>query len=185
MSLIAAICRPASRCHAFTLTDQNGNQFDSASLKGHVWVANYFFASCPGPCFRINQSLSNLQAEPELKDVRFVSITCDPGNDSPEVLAQYAERFNANPKRWKFLTGDLPVIVNYAMGQFGVLIQEKTHEPRAVLLDRNSTVRGYFDMTDAGEVNDLRHRLLQLLAEPAAKAPMPSAATPTPAATKG
>ncbi len=176
---------PGKPLTPFQLTDQNGRPFDSASLKGKVWVASYFFASCPGPCFRLNQSLAGLQEESELKDVRFVSITCDPGDDSPDVLAQYAGRFNANANRWTFLTGDLQQIIHYGMGQFGVPIAEKTHSELAIVLDRNSTVRGYFNLTDAGEVNDLRHRLLQLLAEPEAKAPVPSAASSTPAATKG
>ena len=160
---------PGKPLPSFQLTDQNGRPFDSAAMKGKVWVASYFFASCPGPCFRLNQSLASLQEEPELGAVRFVSITCDPENDSPDVLAQYAGRFNVNANRWTFLTGDLPAIIKYGMGQFGVPIAEKTHSELAIVLDRNSTVRGYFNLTDAGEVNDLRHRLLQLLAEPATK----------------
>ena len=102
----------------FVLTDQNGQEFHSSSLKGKVWVASFFFASCPGPCYRLNQALAGLQAESDFKDVRFVSITCDPADDTPEVLKEYAARFAANPKQWTFLTGDFKKIQDISMSSF-------------------------------------------------------------------
>jgi protein SCO1/2 len=151
----------------FELTDQRGHKFHSSSLRGQVWVASYFFASCPGPCFRLNQALASLQTEPALDAVKFVSITCDPANDPPETLRTYSERFNANPKRWVFLTGELEPILAYGQQRFLVPIAQGTHSELAIVMDRQSTVRGYFHLTDANDVNHMRVRLQQLLDEPA------------------
>ena len=70
----------------FTLTDQSGQPFGSAELKGKVWIASFFFASCPATCRQLNQALAGVQAATP-DDVILVSLTCDPDNDSPEVLS--------------------------------------------------------------------------------------------------
>ena len=132
--------RRASRLPDFVLTDQNGHEFHSSSLAGKVWVASFFFASCPGPCYRLNQALAGLQAESDFKDVRFVSITCDPDDDTPEALKDYAARFAANPKQWTFLTGDLKKILD--LGENRALCcrsRERSHSELAVVFDKNST----------------------------------------------
>jgi protein SCO1/2 len=163
----------------FQLTNQRGHKFHSSSLRGQVWVASYFFASCPGPCYRLNQALAGLQTEPELAPVKFVSITCDPANDPPETLKVYSERFNADPKRWVFLTGELQSIIDYGQKKFLVPIAQGTHSELAIVMDRQSTVRGYFHLTDADDVNHMRTRLEQLLKEPAPAEPAAAAANGT------
>ena len=151
----------------FELTDQRGHKFHSSSMRGKVWVASYFFASCPGPCFRLNQALASLQSEPSLDAVKFVSITCDPANDPPETLRTYSERFNADPKRWVFLTGELKPILEYGQKKFLVPIAQGTHSELAIVMDPKSTVRGYFHLTESADVEQMRTRLEQLLKEPA------------------
>ena len=154
----------------FKLTERSGREFDSQSMKGHVWVASYFFASCPAACLQLNQALAGLQTDPDLKDVQFVSITCDPANDTPEVLRMYAGRFAADAKRWQFLTGKLDQVLAIGMGCFNVPVAQQTHSQRAIVLDRNNCIRGYFSLTDADEVDRMRIRLKELLAEPAKSA---------------
>jgi cytochrome oxidase Cu insertion factor (SCO1/SenC/PrrC family) len=164
----------------FAFTDQAGHEFHSRTLRGQVWVASFFFASCPGPCYRLNQALAGLQAESDFKPVKFVSITCDPQDDTPEVLKEYAARFAADPKQWIFLTGDLKKILDLGERRFMLPIAERSHSELAVVLDKNSTVRGYFHLTDDDDVTQIRIRLRALLAEPepeieplAADAPRP------------
>ena len=84
---------PAAR---FQLTDQQGKQFDSATLKGKVWMASVFFANCPGPCFRENQAIADILREIDDPNFIAVSLTCDPDNDTPAALAHYADRFEAD-----------------------------------------------------------------------------------------
>ena len=149
----------------FKLTDQDGKEFDSQSLRGKVWVGSIFFASCPGPCYKLNQALASLQADDAVRDVRFVSITCDPTNDTPDVLKQYAARFDANFKRWTFLTGEEKIVQKIGMETFVIPVASRTHSDLAVTFDRQSRIRGYFHLSDNGEVEKLRKRLVTVLAE--------------------
>lgn len=93
---------------AFELTDQRGQAFSSDALKGKFWVADFIFTTCPGPCpvmtgnmARLQESLSDIGAD----RVHFVSFTCDPFRDRPEVLSAYAQQFGAETENWSFLTG--------------------------------------------------------------------------------
>lgn len=159
---------------AFKLTDQDGKEFNSESLKGKVWVGSIFFASCPGQCYKLNQALAGVQADHSLADVRFVSITCDPTNDTPEVLKQYAARFDANLKQWSFLTGpDDATIQKIGTSVLQVAVEQRAHRDDAVVFDRQSRIRGYYHLADNGEVDKLQKKLAALLAEkaPAEKAP--------------
>jgi protein SCO1 len=149
----------------FKLTDQDGKEFDSQGVRGKVWVGSIFFASCPGPCYKLNQALASLQTDDVLHDVRFVSVTCDPANDTPEVLKQYAARFDANFKRWTFLTGEEKLVQKIGMETFVIPVASRTHSDLAVTFDRQSRIRGYFHLSDGGEVEKLRKRLVTLLAE--------------------
>ena len=68
----------------FRLTDQNGDEFDSKSLAGKVWMGAIFFANCPGPCFRENQAVAEILREIDDPDFMVVSLTCDPDNEEAE-----------------------------------------------------------------------------------------------------
>ena len=86
----------------FELTERSGKPFRSADMRGRVWVATYFFTTCPGNCIRLNRNIQALHNLPELKDVTWVSITCDPDTDTLEALRKYADHWKADPERWLF-----------------------------------------------------------------------------------
>ncbi|MCZ7587017.1 MAG: SCO family protein [Deltaproteobacteria bacterium] len=92
---------------AFTLTDQNGRDFGSADLAGHVYVANFIFTSCPSYCPKLTKAMKFLQDRyaDAGHDVRLVSFSVDPKRDTPEVLKRYGEKYGADFSRWTFLTG--------------------------------------------------------------------------------
>lgn len=100
----------------FTLTNQQGRPFHSDELRGKVWLADIVFTHCAGPCPRMTQRLAELQAtiSPD-QPVRFITLTTDPENDTPAVLAAYAKRFGAAPDRWQFLTGSKQQIADVAI----------------------------------------------------------------------
>lgn len=100
----------------FTLTNQQGRLFHSDELRGKVWLANIVFTHCAGPCPRMTERLAELQAaiSPD-QSVRFISLTTDPENDTPAVLATYAGRFGAVQERWQFLTGSKQQIAEVAV----------------------------------------------------------------------
>lgn len=102
---------------AFTLTNQQGRIFHSDELRGKVWLADIVFTHCAGPCPRMTQRMAELQAAVSSdKKVRFLTLTTDPDNDTPAVLATYAQRFGAVPDRWQFLTGSKQQVADLARG---------------------------------------------------------------------
>jgi len=156
----------------FTLTDQTGKLFDSRALDGQVWVANFFFTTCPSTCLAQNRRLAELQHDPDLADVQFVSISCDPDTDTPEVLADYAARFQADPSRWRFCTGPLDYIQRIGRDMMGLAVRHNTHSERAIVFDRSGKVRGRFLVTDTFASNQ-RDMLRTVLAE-CVKEPVPT-----------
>jgi cytochrome oxidase Cu insertion factor (SCO1/SenC/PrrC family) len=103
----------------FALTDQTGRPVRKADLEGKVWVASFIFTSCPDECPLMTAEMAQLQSDlAHLPDLRLVSISVDPERDIPAVLSQYADRFNADPERWLFLTGDKQAIYRLARDGF-------------------------------------------------------------------
>jgi len=142
----------------FTLTAENGKPFGSADLDGRVWVADFIFTTCNGPCPRMAAQMKRLQAMLEgSPDVRFVSFTIDPKNDTPEILTAYAKRWKADPIRWRFLTGPANGIRAISLDTFhlsdvgGAL----EHSARFALVDKKMRIRGYYEASDANGLPDL------------------------------
>ena len=140
-----------ARLPEFQLTTQDGLPFGLADLKDKVWIADFIFTRCPGPCPRMTAQMAELQRElAGAPDLRLVSFSVDPEFDTPAVLSEYAGRFHANTKQWVFLTGDKKRI--HALAKSGFLVggvEDVTlHTTRFVLVDRQARVRGYYDSTD-------------------------------------
>ncbi|MBL8242188.1 MAG: SCO family protein [Bryobacterales bacterium] len=142
----------------FTLTNQAGMAFDGALLKGSPWLASFFFASCNGPCPRMNTALFQVQERTYgYKNLKIVSFTVDPEHDTPEVLAAYAKRYKADPARWQLLTGERGTISALARDAFlvGALDTAQSHSTRVMLVDGRSRVRGHFPVNEKEEVDSL------------------------------
>lgn len=137
-----------SHVPGFTLTDQTGAQFDSAkALHGQVWIANFIFTNCMGPCPRMSSQMHQVQTALAGTDgVRLVSFTVDPARDTPAVLAAYAQRFQARPGIWFFLTGSRETLHHLSRDVFtlGDVNGNLDHSTRFVLVDRASRVRGFY-----------------------------------------
>lgn len=108
----------------FQLTNQRSEPFGSEQLTGKIWIADFVFTSCPGPCPMISSRMSELQKPLEETDVDLVTFTVDPETDTPEVLRAYAERLHARDSRWDFLTGDKTAIYNLTREGFKLAIAE-------------------------------------------------------------
>jgi len=132
----------------FQLTAQSGQPFNSQSLAGNIWVADFIYSTCPGPCPRMTSQMRGIQsAVQSMADVKLVSFTVDPKNDTPWVLAAYANRYHADPARWFFLTGDQTALQDICRNGFklGDVDGSLVHSTRFVLVDRQSRVRGFYD----------------------------------------
>jgi protein SCO1 len=135
----------------FQLTAQTGQNLSRQSLAGHVWVADFMFTTCPGPCPRMSSQMHQVQkATADIPDVKLVSFTVDPAHDTPTVLAAYAKHFLAEPQRWYFLTGPAATLNRLGLAGFKLNAVDGSldHSTRFVLVDRAERIRGYYLSSD-------------------------------------
>jgi protein SCO1/2 len=144
---------------AFELTNQRGQRFTLDDLKGRVWVADFVFTSCPTVCPKLTKRMAEIQHRSRNLGPAFhlVTFTVDPENDTPERLAEYAKAYHANPGRWTFLTGALGQVETTVVKGFKMAMgKEETspgifeifHGERLVLVDKEGSIRGYYEATD-------------------------------------
>lgn len=160
----------------FELTDQEGKTFKGEQLSGKVYVADFFFTRCGNPtlCPRMSTELKRVQENFKDNDlVKIVSFTVDPANDTPEVLKEYAGRYQAKYNKWKFLTGKKEKIYDLAYNSFKVNAMEEgsevtpefLHATKFMLIDAQGRVRGYYEGTSREEVDKLILEIKILLHE--------------------
>jgi protein SCO1/2 len=156
----------------FALTERSGQTVGLSDLAGKVWVADFIYTTCPGPCPILTGHLSDLQkALGDEPGVRLVSISTDPDNDTPEALTAYAERFKAGD-HWLFLTGKKDAIYSLARDGFKLPIAEATpggegivHSTRLILVDKTGDVRGFYEGIGGDGLTGLMSDIRRLLKE--------------------
>ena len=155
--LLAACVDPASKLPVydavphFVLTDSYGKSFNSDSLKGKVWVADFIYTHCPGPCPRMTSQMNQLQKKMEGSEgVRFVSFSVDPARDTPAVLQAFAQHFGGPTESWYFLTGNPDTLHLLARNVFkvGDLISVMDHSTKFMIVDKRGRIRGYYSTFD-------------------------------------
>lgn len=158
----------------FSFIDQNGSTVTEKTVAGKVIVADFFFTRCTGICPRMTAQMQQLQFKLNkagFEKVIFLSHTVDPEHDTPEVLYQYARKWEADSTRWRFLTGDASKI--YRQGNRGYLLsagdtghdEDFLHSPEFVLVDTDRHIRGMYDGTRTSSVDSLVSDLKLLLKE--------------------
>jgi protein SCO1/2 len=173
LGLLASCARPKpleilGQVPDFQLTDQSGRPFDSKSLAGHIWVADFIYTTCDGPCPMMSSHMRRLQIQTaETPAVKLISFTVDPAHDTPPVLAEYARHFQADPNRWAFLTGDQPRLNDIALSGFklNAVDGSMTHSTRFVLVDAKGRIRGYYITGEDAFLPHLMHDIRQLQQE--------------------
>jgi protein SCO1 len=156
---------------AFALTDQLGRTVQNSDVVGRVVLANFIFTSCTDICpllsVRMQAIQERLRSEGMLgNQVQLLSFTVDPAVDTPEVLRAYAERHQADPDAWRFLTGDVATVRSLVIDGFGLGIEameadstdhsshgattpgtpspaQLTHSGRFVIIDGSGQIRAY------------------------------------------
>jgi len=157
---------------AFMLTDQTSSSFGSTDLQGKIWVANFIFTRCKGPCPLISTRMADLHTKLKKTKggVNLVSFTVDPEHDTPPVLNKYGELLGANPADWKFLTGSPEAINNIVVkGLLQPLAKEPdgtpAHSQRFVIVDGEGSIRGFREGEDPEVVQKLMVDIGTLLRE--------------------
>ena len=156
----------------FTFTDQTGQQVTRDDLLGKPWIASFIFTKCAGPCPKVTASMQSLFKKYVDQGVKFVSFTVDPARDTPEVFAQYATHYEADPESWFFLTGDRDKIYSIIHGSFLMPAMEDPdpkpgyeiiHTTNVCLVDPTGRVVGKYNSTDGVEMVKLRRELKKML----------------------
>ena len=138
----------------FTLTERDGRTVRLEDLLGNVWLANFIFTRCSGPCPELSLRMRSVQQSLRNKDpdVRLVSFTLDPMYDTPAVLRAYALAYHADPKRWLFLTsGDEAQMLHLVKEGFMQAVDrggrggEIIHSTYFMLVDRMGRMRTVYD----------------------------------------
>ena len=158
----------------FEFTDHHGKKFNNKSLQGKIYVADFFFTSCPSICPKLTLSMEQLQNEfiDEL-DVQLISHTVMPWKDSVSVLNQYAENMDINYAKWKLLTGPEDEIYKlarksyFADEQFGFTSDESDflHTDKFILVDKKRRIRGIYTGLVEEDLQRLKEDIRLLLQE--------------------
>jgi protein SCO1 len=151
----------------FELLDQGGGAFGSKDLDGRVWVAGFIFTRCPTLCPLITATMVKLQGRTRqlVPDFHMVSFSADPDHDTPARLGEYARAHRASLRGWTFLSG-APAALRTTV-EHGIEVGPGKDERRGsasggifhtrylALIDRMGRIRGYYDSTDADDVDRL------------------------------
>lgn len=153
----------AHRIRPFRFTDQDGRSFGNEQLKGRIYVADFFFTTCPSICPKMTGNMKlAYEAFRNDSNVYFVSHTIDPDFDTPQVLKQYARDKAYDEPRWRFLTGDKDSIYTICEEDYMAYASASDKEPGGyihsgflILIDGRGQLRGAYDGTVQGKAEDL------------------------------
>ena len=145
----------------YTAVDQHGQAVTQAALVGSVWIADLIFTTCSSVCPMITSRMVLLQRAISHPGVRFLSISVDPGHDTPEALKRYAETWAPGEGRWTLLRMEPPVLAQTVAGM--KMVAERTPDPENpvahssyfTLIDAQGRIRRIYDSGDPAALKEL------------------------------
>ncbi|WP_348822611.1 SCO family protein [Flavobacterium aestuarii] len=167
----------------FELINQDNVKISNDFYKGKVYVLEFFFATCPSICPKMNANMVTLQntffGNPNFG---IVSITIDPVHDTPAVLKEHAELLGVKSANWNFLTGDKDYIYNLSNKGFNIYAGENSkvqggfeHSGLFALIDKNGNIRCrkddfgnpilYYDGLEKKGIREIQQDIQALLKE--------------------
>jgi protein SCO1/2 len=167
----------------FELVNQDNVKISNEFYKGKVYVLEFFFATCPSICPKMNANMVTLQnAFFGNPNFGIVSITIDPVHDTPAVLKEHAELLGVKSANWNFLTGDKEYIYNLSNKGFNIYVGENSkvqggfeHSGLFALIDKNGNIRCrkdeygnpilYYDGLEKKGVREIQQDIQTLLKE--------------------
>jgi protein SCO1 len=159
----------------FSLVTSDGQPLTEKSLAGKIWIVDFIFTRCSGPCPRMTSRMAQLQAwltsEPLGRNVALLSVCVDAVNDTPQAMTDYAKLAAADPNRWLFASGSRDQIISAAADSFRVPVvfnkgnpkDPIVHTQKFVLIDASGQIRGYYEGLDDRELTTLRRDVLTLM----------------------
>ena len=148
----------------FELINQDSVKITDKSLNNKIYVADFFFATCPGICPKMTDNMKLLQdAFINDDDVMLISHSVTPNHDTPEVLRNYGREKGVDSKKWHLLTGEREVI--YRLGRKAYFIEEDLglqreeddflHTENFVLIDKNKHLRGIYNGLNKNDIKQI------------------------------
>ena len=161
----------------FAFRDQNNQLITQNSIKGNVFVVEYFFTTCGTICPKMNEQMQRVQeAYRKNSNIKILSFTVNPEIDTVEQMKRYSLSHKADDQQWHFLTGEKEALYDLARKSFFVLKPAEAqnlgdagsdfiHTNNFVLIDQSMRIRGYYDGTNPKEVNKLIKHIQLVLDE--------------------
>lgn len=149
---------------SFSFINQSGENVTEQTVSGKIYVANFFFTSCPGICKRLTNNISLVQeAYTANKDVVILSHSVTPETDSVARLQQYAEQYKINQQQWHLLTGQREALYRIARKSYfadedlGEVQAENDflHTENVLLIDKQRRIRGVYKGTSEADIRNL------------------------------
>ena len=167
---------------AFSFINQQNDTITNTDYNGSIYVANFFFTNCPTICPIMTNKMKYVQDKLSVyPNIKFLSHTVDPENDSPIKLLEYARSMQADLSNWNFVTGDKDKIYKIAASYFVNVSEDELapggflHSEYLVLIDKEGKVRsgidingnpyGAYDGTNDADIKILVKDIRVLMAE--------------------
>lgn len=159
----------------FAFIDQDSQLVTNATFSNQIYVADFFFISCPTICPVMKKQM--IRVYEKFKDnpeVALLSHTIDPRHDSVSVLKEYATQLGIETSKWHMVTGKTETIYDIALKSYMVTAMEDStakdeggiiHSGAFLLVDKNRRIRGQYDGTKEEEVDQLIKDIEKLLKE--------------------
>jgi protein SCO1/2 len=157
----------------FVVIDQDSQVVSRKTLAGDIFVADFFFTTCPTICPKMKKQMVRVYEKfSNNPHVGILSHTIDPRHDSVEVLQDFAEKLDVSAPAWHFVTGHQDSIYSIGKKSYMVTAREAPDQPGGllhsgafILVDKNKQVRGMYDGTKPAEVNQLMNDMEKLLSK--------------------
>lgn len=159
---------PKHKIPRFSFINQNGEIITNKTYEGKIYIADFFFTSCPGVCPKLTKSMEDLQETYRNEnDIMLLSHTVMPWKDSVPLLKRYADKNNIDDKKWNLVTGKKEELYKIARtGYFADEDYTKTkdesafiHTENFILVDKQGYIRGFYNGTLAIDVNRLKRHI--------------------------
>ena len=156
---------------SFEFLNQNGEKISEKDYEGFIYVADFFFTTCPSICPIMTNNMVKIQNYiKDKKKVKLLSFSVTPDIDSVPVLKEYSIKKGVDDKYWNLLTGDKSKIYSLARKSF-LVVKENVesdshsmiHTENFVLVDREKRIRGFYDGTDDTDLQVLKEDIGILL----------------------
>ena len=159
----------------FTFTNQNGKIITQKEYENTIYVADFFFTTCPTICPKMTDNMVWLQNQlKKYPNVKLLSFSVTPDIDTPQILKKYAIKKGVDDSRWNLVTGDKKAIYYLARKSYLAVktgkpeeLYDMVHTENFILVDKNKRIRGFYDGTnlDQPSEDEKTKNMQQLLAD--------------------